>query len=103
MQPNAFLAAAVDYLFGHGQGGAETQAWEDGRVERNDRPRRGGARKAAFRDACRFKWFVRGLLDARSVSAERRARSELPAQRRNRLDDGQDGVILGLCAPKSLQ
>ena len=104
MQPNAFLAAAVDYLFGHRPGwgksaGVGKTAVSSAMIDRVA----AGLGRPLFETPVGFKWFVQGLLDGSlGFGGEESAGASFLRDDGTVWTTDKDGIILGLCAAEIL-
>ena len=100
MQPNAFLAAAVDYLFRHrpewsGEAGVGKTAVSSSMIDRVAN----GLGRRLYETPVGFKWFVQGLLDGSlGFGGEESAGASFLRRDGTVWTTDKDGIILGLCA-----
>ena len=100
MQPNAFLAAAVDYLFRHrpewsGEAGVGKTAVSSSMIDRVAN----GLGRRLCETPVGFKWFVQGLLDGSlGFGGEESAGASFLRRDGTVWTTDKDGIILGLCA-----
>ena len=104
MQPNAFLAAAVDYLFRHrpewsGEAGVGKTAVSSSMIDRVAN----GLGRRLYETPVGFKWFVQGLLDGSlGFGGEESAGASFLRRDGTVWTTDKDGIILGLCAAEIL-
>ncbi len=104
MQPNAFLAAAVDYLFRYrpewsGEAGVGKTAVSSSMIDRVAN----GLGRRLFETPVGFKWFVQGLLDGSlGFGGEESAGASFLRKDGTVWTTDKDGIILGLCAAEIL-
>ncbi len=104
MQPNAFLAAAVEYLFGHRpewstEAGVGKTAVSSSMIDRVAN----GLGRRLYETPVGFKWFVQGLLDGSlGFGGEESAGASFLRRDGTVWTTDKDGIILGLCAAEIL-
>ena len=104
MQPNAFLATAVDYLFRHrpewsGEAGVGKTAVSSSMIDRVAN----GLGRRLCETPVGFKWFVQGLLDGSlGFGGEESAGASFLRRDGTVWTTDKDGIILGLCAAEIL-